>query len=195
MQVQHRAHVAALQLLLLVSIAQERQHHAVNAQRRLDAVGDVALVRHRVEVFQRLAGVVLMLRQVVIRAVGDAPEFTPAEREQEFEVRRRLGVERQLLRLMVAQAQAVLFDAQRKQPLLAEANASSRTTRKSSPGLQKNSSSICSNSRTRKMKLPGVISLRKDLPICAMPAGSFLRVERMTLAKLTKMPCAVSGRR
>lgn len=61
-----------------------------------------------------------MLRQVVIRAVGDAPEFAPAEREQEFEVRRRLGVECQLLRLMVAQAQAVLFDAQRKQPLLAE---------------------------------------------------------------------------
>ena len=81
MQVQHRAHVAALQLLLLVSIAQECQHHAVNTQRRLDAVGDVALVRHRVEVFQRLAGMVLMLRQVVIRAVGDAPEFTPAEWE------------------------------------------------------------------------------------------------------------------
>ena len=32
-------------------------------------------------------------------------------------------------------------------------------------GSQKNSSSICSNSRVRNVKLPGVISLRKDLPI------------------------------
>ena len=63
------------------------------------------------------------------------------------------------------------------------------------PGVQKNSSSICSNSRIRKMKLPGVISLRKDLPICAMPNGILRRVVRCTFLKLTKMPCAVSGRR
>ena len=35
---------------------------------------------------------------------------------------------------------------------------------KSVPGSQKNSSSICSNSLVRKIKLPGVISLRNDLP-------------------------------
>ncbi len=63
------------------------------------------------------------------------------------------------------------------------------------PGSTKNSISICSNSRVRKMKLPGVISLRNDLPVCAMPNGGFLRAELITLAKLTKMPCAVSGRR
>ncbi len=40
----------------------------------------------------------------------------------------------------------------------------------------KYSISICSNSRERKMKLRGVISLRNDLPICAMPNGSFTRV-------------------
>ena len=51
----------------------------------------------------------------------------------------------------------------------------------SSPGLTKNSISICSNSRVRKMKLPGVISLRKDLPICAMPNGGFLRAVCSTL--------------
>jgi hypothetical protein len=62
-------------------------------------------------------------------------------------------------------------------------------------GLQKNSSSICSNSRVRKMKLPGVISLRKDLPIWQMPNGSLRRVVRWTLRKFTKMPWAVSGRR
>ena len=63
------------------------------------------------------------------------------------------------------------------------------------PGTTKNSISICSNSRVRKMKLPGVISLRNDLPTWPMPNGGFLRVTCTTLAKLTKMPCAVSGRR
>ena len=63
------------------------------------------------------------------------------------------------------------------------------------PGSTKNSISICSNSRVRKMKLPGVISLRNDLPIWPMPNGGFLRAAPITFAKLTKMPCAVSGRR
>src|SRR4029079_19286815 len=64
-----------------------------------------------------------------------------------------------------------------------------------SSGGTKYSISICSNSRVRKMKLPGVISLRKLLPICAIPNGGFLRDVVSTFLKLTKMPCAVSGRR
>ena len=63
------------------------------------------------------------------------------------------------------------------------------------PGSTKNSISICSNSRVRKMKFPGVISLRKDLPIWPMPNGGFLRDVVSTLLKFTKMPWAVSGRR
>ncbi len=62
-------------------------------------------------------------------------------------------------------------------------------------GSTKNSISICSNSRVRKMKLPGVISLRKLLPIWPIPNGGLRRAVVTTLAKLTKMPCAVSGRR
>ena len=64
-----------------------------------------------------------------------------------------------------------------------------------SAGGTKNSISICSNSRVRKMKLPGVISLRNALPICAMPNGGLRRENWSTFLKLTKMPCAVSGRR
>ena len=45
------------------------------------------------------------------------------------------------------------------------------------------------------MKFPGVISLRKDLPICAIPNGGFLRANCSTVLKFTKMPWAVSGRR
>ncbi len=64
-----------------------------------------------------------------------------------------------------------------------------------SSGGTKNSSSICSNSRVRNTKLPGVISLRNDLPIWAMPNGGFLRLACCTLVKSTNMPWAVSGRR
>ena len=63
------------------------------------------------------------------------------------------------------------------------------------PGSTKYSISICSNSRVRKMKFPGVISLRKLLPVCAIPNGGFLRAVVITLRKFTKMPCAVSGRK
>ena len=45
------------------------------------------------------------------------------------------------------------------------------------------------------MKLPGVISLRNDLPTCAMPNGGLRRASWSTFLKLMKMPCAVSGRR
>src|SRR5437867_911727 len=64
-----------------------------------------------------------------------------------------------------------------------------------SSGGTKYSSSICSNSRVRNTKLPGVISLRKALPICAIPNGGFLRDVVWTFLKFTKMPCAVSGRK
>jgi hypothetical protein len=45
------------------------------------------------------------------------------------------------------------------------------------------------------MKLPGVISLRKLLPTWPIPNGGLRREVFMTLRKLMKMPCAVSGRR
>src|SRR5215212_6336512 len=61
-----------------------------------------------------------------------------------------------------------------------------------SGGGTKYSISICSNSRMRKTKLPGVISLRNDLPIWAIPNGGFLRANESTFLKLTKIPCAVS---
>src|SRR3712207_8901868 len=47
----------------------------------------------------------------------------------------------------------------------------SRYHSSASCGGTKNSISICSNSRVRKRKLPGVISLRNDFPTCAIPNG------------------------
>ena len=45
------------------------------------------------------------------------------------------------------------------------------------------------------MKFPGVISLRNDLPTCAIPNGGLRRASWATFLKLTKIPWAVSGRR
>lgn len=59
----------------------------------------------------------------------------------------------------------------------------------------KNSSSICSNSRERKVKFFGVTSLRKALPIWQMPKGTFTREESTTLRNWAKIAWAVSGRR
>jgi len=39
-----------------------------------------------------------------------------------------------------------------------------------------------------------VISLRKLLPICAMPKGGFWRDDSRTFLKFRKIPWAVSGR-
>ena len=64
---------------------------------------------------------------------------------------------------------------------------------KSVPGLQKNSNSICSNSRVLNVKFPGVISFLKALPICAIPIGIFFLVVLKTFLKSTNIPCAVSG--
>ncbi len=59
----------------------------------------------------------------------------------------------------------------------------------------KYSISICSNSRVRKIKLPGVISLRKALPCCAIPNGNCLREVFNTFLNCTNIACAVSGRK
>ena len=136
-----------------------------------------------------------MLGEVVVAAVGDALELAPSPRVQELDVGGAGRVVRQLLGVVRAQAQLVLGDAEVDVPAAALLAPVLVPLRGSSSGGTKYSISICSNSRVRKMKFPGVISLRNDFPICAMPNGGFLRVVVCTFWKLTKMPCAVSGRR
>ena len=88
-----------------------------------------------------------------------------------------------------------VMTSSRSKPPFGIANMGKSFRNEITPGSTKNSISICSNSRVRKMKLPGVISLRKDLPMLAMPNGGLEREEVITFLKSTKMPCAVSGRR
>ena len=121
MQAQHHAHVALSDRLLVIGVAEKRQRSAVGAERRLDDIGDVLLIFLLIEILHLDAGVLLMRFEIEIRPVGHAPQLSPAEREQELEVRRRLGVMRQLLLGMVAQAEVLLLHAQRKQPVAAVA--------------------------------------------------------------------------
>ncbi len=120
MQMQNGANIAALELFFIIRIAQERQNQTLHAYGRLHAIRNEFLVGGGIEVFKRLARMLGMLGQVVIRAVGHAPKLAPAEREQVFEVGGRLGIERQLFGLMVAQAQVVFLHAQAQQPVFAE---------------------------------------------------------------------------
>ena len=125
MQVQHHAHIvlAALVLsnhFLIVGIAQHRQHAALHAQRRLHHIGDVPLVGFGIKIGQIPAGGVLMLGQVVVGAVCHAPQLAPAKGEQELKVRGGLGVEAQLLGVVVTQPQVLVLQADAQQPVVAE---------------------------------------------------------------------------
>ena len=122
MEMENRTHVVLLcvQHLLVVGAAQEGQHHTVCTQGGLDHVGDVFLVGLIVKVGHVLTGGVLMLGQVVIGTVSDAPQLTPAEGEQELHVCGGLAVEAQLLFIVVAVADLILFQTQGEQPIQTE---------------------------------------------------------------------------
>ena len=96
-----------------------------------------------------------MLREVEVGAVGDALELAPAPRVHELDVGRAGRVVRQLLGVVRAQAQLLLGDAEVDVPAVTAPGTSTRTTASPSSGGTKYSISICSNSRVRKMKLPG----------------------------------------
>ena len=118
-QVQHHPGVALIQLLLLVGVAEDSEERALHAQGWLDDVGDVPDVLLRVEVTQILAGGVDMLGQIVIRPIRHAPELAPAEGEAELEVRCGLGVEAQLLGIVVPEPQVFILHAQGQQEVVA----------------------------------------------------------------------------
>ena len=117
-----------------------------------------------IKVCEILAGYILMLCQVIICSVSDSPELTPSEWEKEFHICGSLAVEAQLFLIMVTVTNLIILKSESTQPVKAELLPVCKPLRSVS-GSQKNSSSICSNSRVRNVKLPGVISLRKDLPI------------------------------
>ena len=105
---------------LVVGVAEEGQGHAVGAQGGLDHVGDVPGVLLLVEIGQVFAGVLLVALEVVVGAVGDAPQLAPAEGEEVLHVGGGFGVEGQLLGPVVPEADVFLRHAQAEQPAAAE---------------------------------------------------------------------------
>ncbi|MGC4011518.1 MAG: hypothetical protein QM805_22480 [Pseudomonas sp.] len=116
----------------------------------------------------------LVLLEIVIAAMGDALEFLHAEGEFVLEV---VGALRVKARSSSGTVRTWIFARGMPMDSYQARRSSSHLSSHSGPvpGLMKNLSSICSNSRERKVKLRGLISLRKALPICAMPKGSFWR--------------------
>ena len=156
---------------------------------------DVGLALLLVEVLELLARELGVAGEVVVASVGDPLQLRPAHREQVLDVGGRRRVVGELVRPVLAQSQVVGPDAEVGVPAHPVAPSTAGARSSASSGGTKYSISIISNSRVRKMKLPGVISLRNALPIWAIPNGGFLRANWSTFLKLTKIPWAVSGRR
>ena len=179
MQVENNAGVVLFCVndFFIVSVAQECQNHTVSAQRRLDNVWNIVFVGFLIEVFDWFAGMFAVTGQVVVGTVCNAPQLAPAEWEQEFKVGGCFGVEGKFFWFVVTQTQIFVGHARSSSHLWQKSFQYLNHSRSVS-GLQKNSSSICSNSLVRKVKLPGVISLRKDLPTGRYRMAVFYRVVR-----------------
>ena len=126
MQVQNGAYIVFALLilthdLLVVGLAEEGKSNAVAAEGGLDDIGDVVLVGILIEVGQILAGGLLMAAEVVVGAVGDAPELAPVgERKSVFNVSGGSGIEGQLSRFVIAHTEVFLTDTEGDQPVFAE---------------------------------------------------------------------------
>ena len=112
-EAQHRP-LALRDDLLVVRVDHEREHRAVDAERRLDDVWCVALLA--VDPLELRSGCLRVRCEVEVAAVGDALELRPADREQVLDVARRGRVVRELLRLVRAHSQVALPQAVAKVP-------------------------------------------------------------------------------
>ena len=121
MQVHNNAGVLFVDLLLVVSLNYYREEKALYAERGLDNVGNIALACGLIEVFKRLAARLDVLGEVVVGSVGNAPKLAPAEGEEVLKVGCSLGVEAELLLLVVAESEVLGLDVERVQEVAAEA--------------------------------------------------------------------------
>ena len=119
MEAHHRPGVPALQLLLVVGVAEEGQGYPVRPKGGLDDIGDVLLIGLRIEILHAFPRVVLMLGEIVVGAVGNAPQLPPVKGEPVLEVGGGLGVEGQLLLGVIPQTQVFLLHPQVHKPLAA----------------------------------------------------------------------------
>ena len=106
---------------------------------------------------------VLRSKSVRLAMPSSSPHSLPGEAEPVLDVDGALRVVRQLLLRVLEVAQVVAGRCRGRCTSSVRSSIQYWCHSSSVPGSTKNSISICSNSRVRKMKLPGVISLRKRL--------------------------------
>ena len=82
--------------LFVERLANERERGAIHAGAGLDDMRHELFLRGFVEIIKRLAGMLDVLREIVIGAVGDALQLAHAKRELVFEVVGFLGIKRPL---------------------------------------------------------------------------------------------------
>ena len=90
MKMKNGTNVAAIKLLLIVSINKECERNTVCTKGGLDYVRNVMLVGLGIEIGHILAGMSLMLAEVVVGSVSNAPKLAPTEREEIFQGYHRL---------------------------------------------------------------------------------------------------------
>ena len=125
MQAQNGADIVIALLVLthnflIVSIAEDGQNGTLNTQGGLNDIGNIVLVGFLIVVGQILAGDILVLGQVIVGTVSNAPQLTPTEGEEELKVSGGLGVEAQLLGIMVTQTQVLVLQTDVQQEVVAE---------------------------------------------------------------------------
>ena len=181
-------------LVLVVGGEEEGHHRPRRAGRRLDDVRRVALAGHLVEVLERPPEAALWaLRSKSVRLA--IPSSSPSPRGRGTRCR------------------SWLSSSGRGPPGRAGGTGGgprgsrARRTRRAVPRTSRRTSgrrrragrrTPAPSSRTRgcgTRSSPGVISLRKHPSSWAIPKGGLRRIVVITFAKLTNIPCAVSGRR
>src|SRR5436190_2292273 len=119
MEAEHRS-PPALDLIRVVRVDEKCEQGAIDARGRLDHVGHIRLARlarRLVEVFELLAGVIRVLSEVEVAAVGDSLELLPPDREPVLDVAGRRRVVRELTRLVRPGARVIGPDAELLVPL------------------------------------------------------------------------------
>ena len=168
--------------LIVLQLLPPRTHRtaaptsAGHAHAGFNAVGHHFFSPVGIHVLQRLpgyAGVGLQIKS--IRSAMPQSSLTPRDSGIRYRWWRWVV---EILWIVIAQRETLLFEADDQRTGRSSPSSMQTIGGQCQPGRKNLNSSV--NSRVRKMKLPGVISLRKDLLICPMPKGSFLRVVRNT---------------
>ena len=136
-----------------------------------------------------------MAAEVEVAPVVDAFQLLPAEGEAVLHVDGLLGVVRQLVGGVLAETQTRRLHAVALVPGLARGQPLLEGVRGRVAGGDEVLHLHLLELARAEDEVAGLISLRKDLPIWAMPKGTFLRLDCCTDLKLTYEPWAVSGRR